>query len=113
MGIHFAPLATTCCGVGFSGSDQGPVGRRFSVGCLLEQTIEEQASGARLSPVESEGELIEVVVQVPGADGSLMGSQQPALRSDATRRTISNAQVCQIGDALMQETRYLQEERTA
>src|SRR6266536_638401 len=46
---------------------------------LLEQAVEEQAAMSRAAAVEAERELRQVVVQVPGADGALVGAEQPTL----------------------------------
>ena len=47
--------------------------------CLLRQAVEEHATAARPPAIEAEGELIQVVVEVLMADGSLVGSHQPSL----------------------------------
>lgn len=59
-----------------------------SVHGLLQQSVEEEAPATRSAPVEAEGEFIEVVVQVPSSRSALMGSDDPALSSPATRRTL-------------------------
>jgi hypothetical protein len=46
---------------------------------LLEQAVEEQAAMSRAAVVEAERELRQVVVEVLGADGALVGAEQPAL----------------------------------
>ena len=49
-------------------------------GCrLLDEPIEEFASAFGFAAVETEGELVQVVVQMFVAHGALMGAQQPAL----------------------------------
>jgi hypothetical protein len=45
---------------------------------LLRETKEQLATALWSSPVESEGELVQVVIQVIGSDGSLMSAQEPA-----------------------------------
>ena len=46
---------------------------------LFEQAVEEQAAASRGAAVEAERELVEVGVEVLGADGALVGAQEPAL----------------------------------
>ncbi len=46
---------------------------------LLDEPIEEFASAFGFAAVETEGELVQLVVQMFVAHGALMGAQQPAL----------------------------------
>ena len=46
---------------------------------LLDEPIEEFAAAFGFAAVETEGELVQVVVQMFVAHGALMGAQQPAL----------------------------------
>jgi len=59
-------------------SDKGSVGHRVTLYRLLHQTIEEHAAGFGSAPVETERELVEVVVQVRRTDRALMDSEPPA-----------------------------------
>jgi hypothetical protein len=47
---------------------------------ILEQAEEEQPAPSRAPTVESEAELVEVVVEVLVTDGALVGAEQPALQ---------------------------------
>src|SRR5450759_4111637 len=51
-----------------------------STDCLLEQSVEEQAAGLGGAPVEPEGVLIEVVVQVVLGGGVVQGAGEPAFQ---------------------------------
>ena len=46
----------------------------------LENTVEEKSAAARTAAVEPEHELVEVLPQMIGLDGSLVGPEQPSLR---------------------------------
>ena len=52
---------------------------------LVQEPVEEQAAGARIASIEAEGELVEVVVELLGLHGALVGGEQPAFeqRGDA------------------------------
>ena len=65
--------------VGLVGS-QLALGHRGDRHRLLCQTVEELAAGAGSATVETERELIQVVVQMRRTNGSLMSTQQPALQ---------------------------------
>jgi len=56
------------------------VGGRVDGHRLLRQAKEEFAATPGSSAIESEGELIQIVVQVFLSDGPLMGSEQPPLQ---------------------------------
>src|ERR1035437_6607897 len=58
---------------------EGAIGARRGLHGLLEQAVEEHASGARASAVEAERELVQVCLYVPGLDAALVSAQQPAL----------------------------------
>src|ERR1035437_8770326 len=58
---------------------EGAMGGRRGLHGLLEQAVEEHASGARASAVEAERELVQVCLYVPGLDAALVSAQQPAL----------------------------------
>jgi hypothetical protein len=45
----------------------------------LDESVEEETTGSRGSPVEPECEFVEVVVEVPLADRSVVGSEPPPL----------------------------------
>src|SRR5919106_3088054 len=53
---------------------------RFELHRLREQSIEEQAAALGAAAVEAEGELVEVEVELAGADRALVGAEQPALQ---------------------------------
>ncbi len=55
------------------------VSRRLHGYSLLHEPIEELASASGFAVVESEGELVEVVIQMFVTHRALMGAQQPAL----------------------------------
>jgi len=65
---------------GFRAADEALVGGRVDGDGLLSEPVEELAAALRLSAVEPEGELVEVVVEMFLADGALVGSQKPALK---------------------------------
>ena len=60
------------------------IGAGSGADSLVEQSVEQHASGFRVLRVEPERELVEVEVELPGMHRSLMGAEQPALeeRSD-------------------------------
>ena len=76
--IHFVLLTTPRCGAGLWVSDQAAVMHWFSVGCLLEQAIEEQPTGSRPSSIEPEGELVEGGVEVLRTNCFLVSAEDPA-----------------------------------
>jgi hypothetical protein len=47
---------------------------------LLKQAVGQQAARARAAAVEAEDKLIEVVLQTPWLDRSVMGAEDPALQ---------------------------------
>ena len=51
----------------------------FNSHCLLNEAIEELASGAGLPPVKSKCELVQVVVQMGGLNSAVVSPQQPSL----------------------------------
>jgi len=59
--------------------DEGPVGDRPYHDCLFEETPEEEAAELRTTPVEPEGKLVKIALEVVGLYGSLMGAEQPPL----------------------------------
>ena len=64
----------------FSGSaDEAAIGNRVNGGGLLHETVEELSSALGLPTVEPEREFVEVVIEMVVADGTLVGSQEPAL----------------------------------
>ena len=60
------------------GSNEGPVGGWFLPNGLVEQCLEEQARCAGSAPVEAEREFIQIVLQVIGANPSVVRPQKPA-----------------------------------
>jgi len=60
--------------------DDGVIRKRVNAHGVFKQPEEKQAPASRAAPVESEGELVEVVVQMLRADRPLMGADQPALQ---------------------------------
>src|ERR1035441_2404794 len=65
---------------GTGGGDDGAVCGRFHCHCLLGEPVEQLASATRLTPVEAEGEFVQVVLQVLFADRSLMCAEKPAFQ---------------------------------
>ena len=53
--------------------------KRFQCYGLLGKPIEEFATAFGVAPVESERELIQVIVQILPANGALVSAQQPPL----------------------------------
>ena len=45
---------------------------------LLGEAMEEQPAGVGAPAIAAEGEVVEVVVEMPVLDAALMGSQQPS-----------------------------------
>ena len=84
-GIHLTQVAPISCG--WLRRPQRPrrsispsiCYRRHRHG-LLGEAQEQLPSATRIPPVEAEGELVQVVVQVLSADRTLMSAQQPALQ---------------------------------
>jgi hypothetical protein len=65
-------------GFGFGSGVKNPIqGNRFDGYGLLQEAEEELAAALGPPPVESEGELVEVVIEMLVADCSLVGSHQP------------------------------------
>src|ERR1035437_6353582 len=58
---------------------EGAIGARRGLPGLVEQAVEEHASGARASAVEAERELVQACLYVPELDAALVSAQQPAL----------------------------------
>ena len=58
--------------------DETAVGDRVGQDRLLQQPVEQQPAAARAASVKAEGELVEVGVEMLGADSALVGAQQPA-----------------------------------
>ena len=52
----------------------------IDLGRLLEQAVEEKPSLARAAPVEAEGELVEVEVELVRPGGALVGAEEPPLQ---------------------------------
>ena len=79
--IHLTEPASTCCvsAIAAAGADI-LVRDRLDHGRLLDKPIEQLAAGARSSPIETEGEFVQVVVQMRRLNGPLMCPQQPALQ---------------------------------
>ena len=62
------------------GHDEVLVGDWLHRNSLLHEPIEELAARARRAPVEAEGELVEVVVEVVEADGTVVRPEEPTLQ---------------------------------
>jgi hypothetical protein len=79
LAIYFAPpipLEDWSCGRFTSESLVGVgIGRQRA----LQEAVVEQAAVARVAAVESEGELVQVVVELGVADRALVGAKDPAL----------------------------------
>ena len=58
--------------------DDGCIWNGIDLDGLLDQAVEKLASAGRRAAVEPERKFVEIVVQIFVADGSLMGSQEPA-----------------------------------
>src|SRR5258706_1485634 len=79
LGMHFIPLTTISSSFcGFS-TDQFRASHRFHRHGLLQQPIEQQNAGTGSSAIKAESELIQIVIYVRGAHGSLVGPHQPTL----------------------------------
>jgi hypothetical protein len=79
--MHLTPVAPTGCASRFP----RPTGDQFGWygiedHCLLDEAIEQFTPGPRSSAVESEGKLIQVVIQMRGSHRSLMRPQQPSFQ---------------------------------
>ena len=68
------------CGVLGPGFDDEFVdGVRSGVHGLLEKAVKEQSAASGATPVEAEGELVEVVVEIGVRDTALKGAFEPSL----------------------------------
>lgn len=75
-GICFATLTTTCCGSPLTAKEL--VGPRWTrLHRLLKEPMKEQATRGGVSPVEPEGEFVEVIVELLGTHRALIRPQQP------------------------------------
>src|ERR1019366_647750 len=79
--MHLTPVAPTGCVLRFP----RPAGDQFGWHGikdhrLLDEAIEQFTSGPRSSAVESEGKLVQVVIQMRGSNRSLMCPQQPSFQ---------------------------------
>ena len=75
----------------------GPIRQGFHLDGLLGQPEEQLAPRPRVAPIESESELVEVVVEVLAADPPLVSPENPALennwrRGPSPRRNSGSAQ---------------------
>ena len=59
--------------------DEFEVAHRVVTDRELEEPVEQHPAGAGLAPVEPEGELVEVFLQMLGSGGALMRGGQPPL----------------------------------
>ena len=59
--------------------DEAAIGSGRGHHGLLEEPVEQQPALPNVPPVEPEGELVEVGLQMPRVDRALVGAQQPAL----------------------------------
>ena len=73
--LHLVVAATTPSGV----LDEIFIWNRWHLDGLLGQSVKKFAPVSQAAAIESKCELVEVIVEVGGADGPLMGAQQPAL----------------------------------
>ncbi len=64
-------------------ADECAVWVRRSPDGLVKQSVEEQATGARVTPIEAEGEFVEVVVDLVGPDPALVDRQQPSFEQSS------------------------------
>src|SRR5450631_2862530 len=92
LGIRFAPPIPPRRLVKRRFTDQLLVRPGIRCQRTLEESVEEQASVARASAVETEGELVEVVVQLRVTDRSLVSAEDPPLdqRGDEVHMRESN-----------------------
>jgi hypothetical protein len=82
------------------------IGNRVDVHGLLQEPGEEEAARSSATPIEAEGELVQVVVEVFVADRPLVGCQQPALeqggyavnsRHELAGQSMAAVDVCDLG----------------
>ena len=52
---------------------------------LLEQSEEKQATSLRTAAIESESELVEIVVEMVGIDGTMVDAQPPGDQAERPR----------------------------
>jgi len=65
-----------CCG---SSADEFLVWHGFQLHRLLEKAVEQEAAGFRSAAVETEGEFVEVIVELGGTDSPMVNSQPPTI----------------------------------
>ena len=68
-------------------ADQALVGDRLVLHRLLEQSEEKQATSLRTAAIESESELVEIVVEMVGIDGTMVDASHQRSSRAATRCT--------------------------
>ncbi len=61
-------------------TDEVLVGGRLVLHRLLEQSEEQKAASLRTPPIESERELVEIVVEMGGVDGAMVDAQPPPIK---------------------------------
>jgi hypothetical protein len=54
-----------------------PIADRFMGDGELKDAVEEQPSIARMPPVEAEDELVEILAEIVGLNGTLVGAEDP------------------------------------
>ena len=80
-------------------SDNGGEGNGLELNGLLEQPVEKQAAVVRAAPVEAEGELRQVALEVLGRDGASVGAEQPALEQRGHQVDARHDHVRRVADA--------------
>ena len=78
--IHLIQVTSTGCGLAAVSPNQTFIPHWRRSHGLLNQSIEEFGPAAGLASVESERELVEVIIQMLAGDSTLVGAQQPPLQ---------------------------------
>ena len=66
---------------------------------MLQKSIEEQTPAAGVTTIESEGEFVEIGVQMRSCDRSLMGAKQPTFEQRSDAMDSRHGNVCWISGA--------------
>jgi len=61
-------------------ADEAVVGRRLVLQRLLKQPEEKKAASLRAAAIESEGELVEIIFEMRGVDGTMVDAQPPPIK---------------------------------
>ena len=68
--------------------DQPVVGGRLNRDSLLNKSVEQLPAVSRRSTVEPKREFVEIGVQLPAGQRTLMGTQQPAFEQGGDRKSV-------------------------